>query len=663
MILLIWEVSNMHGFNILPDYFDNGRDEVKKNIFGGYFFIIGQDGKQMKFIKRVLDADTKIEIPSGCDAWHQYYIKPDLKENKCHVDLDGQVGSINLKFAFGCHHDNFILKSFNRNIPVKDAVVIEVRSNPIAGSSENKLSATVFGITDDSGRIAYYNESLGKMQSPSNYFVFSPYCPEIYKLDIGKLYETGLVLKLPFKSGASENQNPLVKVSFKILDAQSGELIKKARLKYEKGTRYHPGQVFNYAGKKVLTINYKDTVIISADRYKTIRCSKFKNGLSIYRLEPLYEEYKVKVISKTGIPWSNREIKVAMNLIGNKVVSTGFSKTDSNGEAVFKIKKIDMEKNATELTLVPKDKYFTLMPVKSAKNDAPTYVALPSKRNIQISGKIVSSKNKVIPGVEVKVFVEDTFMKGTKTDSQGNYSIPVSDYKAGQKLTVKAGHPDYLSGTSKTIFDYNNDPITFTLLSPKATVCVLVNRSRRMKRFNFFPLKRSVAELVKREFHPWPISALGSFKEEKIDLIVPFGHHSDIYKDKNLDKLMGATATGGCNLTSIFSQIPELIRKNNAGGSGNNKTRVVVFTCSDLLLEDLPASSPKVRKLVRNFKDNGLELHLCLIAGNTEPSLPLFKALVEETGGKLHRIKDTRSKTDFENEIMKLKCMEFNDNR
>jgi len=182
-------------------------------------------------------------------------------------------------------------------------------------------------------------------------------------------------------------------------------------------------------------------------------------------VEPLYEGYKIRIISNTGIPWRDKEIRASIKLSNGKVISTGFSQTNSNGEAVFKVKKTDID-NTTELTLVPKDKYFTLMPVKSANNDMPTYVALPAKRNIQIIGKIVSSKNNAIPDVEVKVFVEDTFVKGIKTDSAGKYSIPVSDYKAGQKLTVKASHPDHLS-SSITMFNFDSSlPVTFTL-NPK----------------------------------------------------------------------------------------------------------------------------------------------------------------------------------------------------
>ncbi|MFA6714394.1 MAG: SUMF1/EgtB/PvdO family nonheme iron enzyme [Victivallaceae bacterium] len=182
-------------------------------------------------------------------------------------------------------------------------------------------------------------------------------------------------------------------------------------------------------------------------------------------LEIIYEEYKVKVISKTGIPWSNREIKASIKLSDGKMVSTGFYKTDSNGKAVFKVKKTDME-NAREVKLIPKDKYFVLLPVKSKGGNELIYVALPSKREIEITGKVANIKFEAIQGAEIKIYVEETFVKGTKTDSQGNYSIPLSDYKAGQKLTVKASHPDHLP-SSITMFNFDSSlPVTFTL-NPK----------------------------------------------------------------------------------------------------------------------------------------------------------------------------------------------------
>ncbi len=626
----------------------------RSSVWDGYYWLsITTDGKRMIFHQKVQDASNPPSIKRPLGEWFDFLLKYLDEDHECLTVLrSGRSsetrGQDNLEESHFHSRKAVTVKDIN-NKPLQGAFWLSYYVNP-----EGLVKLEVYAMTDEKGVFSFINVHSSGYTLDS--FLFHPSYKTVYRFARDELdkYDSGKSISVIM------GRPNIINVGLTVQDVES-KLPVKAEIKFLNSNK---NKTLEYDGKNMVKckIKYDERIEISAKGYAKGEFSlrpTANNQEFTLQLYPHYVIYNCQLATSGGIPLPpNTYVQVVAQAAKTEEVIERYDvKTDNGGKIKIKVKEINEDKY--RYIIKPLDENYTYKYISAKSDKTNKYFQLePRCRDILITGNVVDHNDQPVADAEIKVLYMGQKVDVKRTNDKGEYSVFIQDYTSGKKLSVSASHRNYLSKT-RNLFKYDeNIKLNYKLIPPKASLLVLLNRSNGMTRLHFLALKNALSSAAVESLPGWMQSALGIFKEDQIDLIAPFSSYKSAEISTRLAGIRSITANGGCDMINILNKIPETMIKFNAAGAGENKSRVVIFTCNDYLIESLSPKSKTVLGIINRFKKAGLELHVILITMKDSINAPVFRSIAESTGGKIYSITRNRSSSALKKSILNLYVMQ-----
>ncbi len=237
----------------------------------------------------------------------------------------------------------------------------------------------------------------------------------------------------------------------------------------------------------------------------------------------------------------------------------------------------------------------------------------PEIRLRRLKGKVVDPEGVPLADASVKILcLNKTTALDAKTGSDGVFSVNVT-HQEGDAISIAVSHPSY-QAAKQDIFKIDEQGLVFPLKPASRSLLVLLNRSERMSRLDFRRLKLAAVEGVSTALQKkgWNSVGLGVFADSTVDWLLPPDAKKKVEIGLSAVKqeIMAVGNYGSTDMAATVKAIQNYILENGLDGTLAKKSRVLLISEVDPVIDLMPSDQPEVREMLSGAREMNTEYYI-----------------------------------------------------